>query len=537
MKRWNGWGDEGVEYPLPNEAAAYVEQHLGPGCPADDVEFDQVLEAVPPSRVPEHAAWSLDPDQRLRHARGQSLPDWVALRSGRIGTYPDAVAYPRSRADVAELFHLAQQQGLQLIPYGGGTSVVGHVNPPPQPASVTVDLRHLSGLHALDEASGQATFGAGTTGPQIEAGLAERGFTLGHFPQSFEYSTLGGWIATRSTGQQSDGYGRIEDLFRGGHLETPSGALELPPHPASAAGPDLRQLVLGSEGRMGILTRATVRVRPRPQREIFFGVLFPSWDAGLQAARAVAQREVGLSMLRLSDPPETQFTLAAADHPRLRSIAERLLSLMGYDQGKCLAICGLSGGHRSVGGARRHARHVFGQHGGIYLGGWVGDQWRSSRFRTPYLRNTLWTMGYALDTLETAVPWRLVSAVRDGILRSIRNGLEHQSESTLAFSHLSHSYTDGVSLYVIYVFRRNDDPDETLARWRRQKRAATDVILSHGGTLSHHHGVGTDHLPYLRREKGRLGLQVLEAARHSLDPQGLLNPGKLLDDQEGAAGR
>lgn len=532
MRRWNGWGDDGVEYQLPPEAAAYLDDRLGRSSPTDDASLDQVLRTVPPSRLPGQEAWTVDAEQRLRHARGQSLPDWVALRSGRVDAFPDGIAYPRSGAQVAELLRLARRHGLQLIPYGGGTSVVGHINPLPDPPSVTVDLRHLAGLHALDEISGQATFGAGTAGPQIESALGAHGLTLGHFPQSFEYSTLGGWVATRSTGQQSDGYGRIEGLFRGGQLETPSGSLELPPHPASAAGPDLRQFVLGSEGRLGILTRVTVRVRPRPEQERHFGVLFPSWEAGLEAARAAAQEEVGLSTLRLSDPLETRFNLAASGHARLRSIAERLLSLIGYDQEKCLTICGLAGARRSLKAADKHAGHIFRRHGGLRLGGWVGNQWYSSRFKTPYLRNTLWSMGYALDTLETALPWKQLPGARDEILRALRTGLQDEGQPTLAFSHLSHSYTDGGSLYVIYIFRRGQDPDQTLSRWRRLKRAASATLLSHGGTISHHHGVGTDHRPYLRREKGPLGVRALEAARRALDPEGVLNPGKLLGDLE-----
>ncbi|MGQ9768361.1 MAG: FAD-binding oxidoreductase, partial [Anaerolineae bacterium] len=252
MRRWNGWGDDTVQYPLNEAARRFLTARLGPGTPPRDATFADVVATVPPSRLPDHPLVSADPADRLRHARGQSLPDWVALRTGRIGAFPDGVARPATGEEVRELLDYALQVGAAVIPYGGGTSVVGHVNPLPGDRPVlTVDLARLNRLLRFDGEGNLAAFGAGIVGPELEAQLRARGFTLGHFPQSFEYSTLGGWIATRSSGQQSLGYGRIERLFAGGVLEAPAGTLTLPAFPASAAGPDLRELVLGAEGRLG----------------------------------------------------------------------------------------------------------------------------------------------------------------------------------------------------------------------------------------------------------------------------------------------
>jgi len=302
MKRWNGWGEDSITYPLPDSAARYLASLVGEGLPLPDVFFAEALTRVPASRLPPHALIVADPVERLRHARGQSLPDWVALRSGCIGAFPDGVAYPVSDDEVRALMDFARRAGVKLIPYGGGSSVVGHINPlAGESATLTLDLSRLNRLIALDETSHLATFEAGVLGPHLEAQLRAQGYTLGHYPQSFEFSTLGGWVATRSSGQQSYHYGRIEDLFAGGHVETPIGPFDLPPLPASAAGPDLRQMVLGSEGRLGIITRATVRVRPLPNSENFYAVFFRDWKSGATAVREMAQAGVAVSMLRLSD--------------------------------------------------------------------------------------------------------------------------------------------------------------------------------------------------------------------------------------------
>jgi alkyldihydroxyacetonephosphate synthase len=483
---------------------------------------------VPASRLPENPVVSAEVTDRLRHARGQSLPDWVALRSGQIGVFPDGVAFPESSLDVRGLLDFARQVGAHLIPYGGGTSVVGHINPQPGDTPVLcLDMGHMNTLIALDETSRLATFGAGISGPHLEGQLQPRGFTLGHFPQSFELSTLGGWIATRSSGQQSYHYGRIEDLFAGGHLETPEGALDLPNLPASAAGPDLRQLVLGSEGRLGVITQATVRIQPRPEFEAFYGAFFHDWASGTAALRLIAQSGIQVSMLRLSDALETEITLVFSGMDRLVGWANRGLQLLGYGKGTSLLVYAVSGSRRSTQRALKMANEAIRANGGLTTGETIGKQWQKNRFLAPYLRNTLWGYGYALDTVETAVPWSAVFTTAADIHKAIKGALHLVDEQGLVFSHLSHVYPDGASIYTTFLFRRTADPDETLARWQAIKAAVSQAILANGGTISHQHGVGLDHAPYLRAEKGELGLEVLESACRTLDPEGMMNPGKL----------
>ena len=529
MRRWNGWGDDGILYPLPSSAATYLEELVGAGRKTTEATIEQVLELVLESRLPRHPLVSSDQYARLTHARGQSLPDWVALRSGRIRTFPDGLAYPLTVEDVRSLIQYAKQNCVRLIPYGGGTSVVGHINPVDGEApTVTVDMSRMNRMRYFDQESLLATFEAGIRGPDLEAQLRARRCTLGHFPQSFELSTLGGWIATRSSGQQSLGYGRIEKLFAGGHLESPAGSLRLPSFPASAAGPDLRELVLGSEGRLGILTEATVRASPLPELETFHGIFFPDFEQGQLAVRQMLQAKLPLVMLRLSTAEETTTTLALAGHENLLGIMESLLSVRGLGKDKCLLLVGFAGKNGLVQNYRKEALGIAGKFGGVHVGKTFGQQWHKNRFRTPYLRNTLWERGYAVDTVETATDWSNVTKLVSEVDESLRTALEGAGERVHVFTHLSHLYPYGSSIYTTYIFRLSADPDETIQRWQLLKNAASHAIVSNGATISHQHGVGLDHKPHLAAEKGQLGMSAIEGLINHFDPSGVMNPNKLI---------
>ncbi len=530
MRRWNGWGDDTVRYPLTARAVSFLEDRLGPGVPAADAALDDVLARVPESSVAESPLITTDREQRLRHARGQSLPDWIALRSGQITSFPAGVAFPQDDSEIAGLIEYAAHTGVKLIPYGGGTSVVGHINPLEDSLpAVTVSMRRMNRMKAFNERDHLATFEAGASGPEIEAQLRARGCTLGHFPQSFEFSTLGGWIATRSTGQQALLYGRIEDLYAGGTVITPAGRLDILPHPASAAGPDLRYLVLGSEGRIGFISQAAVRVSPLPEVEAFHGLFFADFASGETAVREMVQAQLPLSMLRLSTAVETETTLILAGHERLIGLMEQYLNVRGIADEKAMLIAGFSGRERIVDVARKEALAIAKDHGAVSIGQQFGKQWQKSRFRTPYLRNALWDRGYAIDTLETAVPWHRVEQTMTALENALANALADTGERIHLFSHLSHLYSSGASIYVTYLFRRTADPEETWQRWQRLKTAASAVIVEGGGTISHQHGVGSDHKPYLHAEKGDLGIALIKDAVRRADPRGMMNPGKLVD--------
>jgi alkyldihydroxyacetonephosphate synthase len=529
MRRWNGWGDETTSYPLPAAGAALITKLLGPGTPPRDATFAAVVAQVPASRLPAHPLVSTDAAARLGHARGQSFPDLIALRSGQLSVFPDGVAYPMCPSDVRDLLDYAGAVGARLIPYGGGTSVVGHINPPPGDAPVlTVDLRRMNRLRHLDTLNRLATFEPGVAGPDLEAQLRAHGYTLGHYPQSFEHSTLGGWIATRSRGQQSIGYGRIEQLFAGGSLEAPAGSLRLPPFPATATGPELREMVLGSEGRLGIVTEAIVRVVPLPPCEVFHAVFFPDWERAVTAVRLIAQSGAPLSMLRLSTPAETAMNFALARHRRGLAILKQLLALRGIAADACILLLGFHGSEAQVDLSQRLALGIAREHHGVHVGSALGRQWQRGRFRAPYLRDELWARGYAVDTVETATIWTNVARMIAALEHALCSALDDEGERVHTFTHLSHVYPHGSSVYITFLFRLGPNADATNRRWQALKAAASRTILAHGGTISHQHGVGREHRPYLAAEKGPLGIAALQQLVAAYDPDGLLNPGALV---------
>lgn len=531
MRLWNGWGDDTVATALPAGGLCFIAERVGDATPSRDADLGDALAAVPASRLDNLAGASADPEARLRHARGHSFPDWLAMRNGRMGPFPDAVAAPRSHQEAADLLRRAIAAGAAVIPYGGGTSVAGHLNAEAGGRPVlSIDLGLMSRLLELDQRSRLARFGAGAPGPRVEAQLRARGYLLGHYPQSFQYSTVGGWVAARSSGQQSLRYGRIEQLFAGGRLATPIGDLELPTVPASSAGPDLRELVLGSEGRMGLLTEAVVRVRPVPEREAFHAVFFGDWDTAAEAVREIVQAHPPLSMLRLSNVRETETQLELAGHPRLIGALRRYLRLRGVGDAPCMLLIGVTGDAHEYAYGRDAALAIARARGGVRAGRAIGRGWAKSRFAGPYLRNALWEAGYGVDTAETAVDWPRVTAAMRAMEDAAAGALETDGERVHTFTHLSHVYPQGSSIYSTFVFRVTGDHDRDLARWRRLKAAVSEAVVGIGGTISHQHGVGVDHKPYLAAEKGEEGVAALRDVFAHFDPQGLMNPGKLLDD-------
>ncbi|MBD2836636.1 FAD-binding oxidoreductase [Pseudomonas sp. JM0905a] len=531
MRRWNGWGDEATVVELPANGAMFLAERISEGQPLPDASLEQVLARVPASRLAPHPLISLDAETRVRHARGQSLPDWLAMREGDFGLFPDGVAFPETPEQIRQLLGLAVERDLVLIPYGGGTSVAGHINPQAGERPVlTVSLERMNRLMELDEDSQIATFGPGASGPQVESQLRARGYTLGHFPQSWELSTLGGWVASRSSGQQSLRYGRIEQLFAGGTLETFAGPMALPTFPASAAGPDLREVVLGSEGRFGVISEVRVRVTRLAEQESFYAVFLPNWSQALKGIRSLAQARVPLSMLRLSNAIETETQLALAGHPGQIALLEKYLALRGAGAGKCMLTFGVTGNRAQNAASLKQARRLLKGFGGVFTGTLLGKKWEHNRFRFPYLRHALWSAGYVVDTLETATDWTNVDSLLNKIEASLRTGLKEEGERVHVFTHLSHVYGEGSSIYTTYVYRPGGSYAEALARWSKLKRAASEVIAQNRGTISHQHGVGRDHAPWLPVEKGPLGMAALRSLAQHFDPEGRLAPGVLLED-------
>ena len=530
MQRWNGWGDENIYLELPTRALRMLHDLIGKGQGRPDYPREKFIKRMPESRLNSHPLISLDPKLRLDHAHGQSFPDWIGLRGGKLRRFPDGVALPTTAAEIQELLKFAIDNNAVVIPFGGGTSVVGHLEVPKTRRPVlSLSLERFNRLTDLDSNSRLATFESGIRGPQLEYQLNSRGFILGHYPQSFEYSSLGGWVVTRSSGQQSRHYGRIEQLFAGGEVLTPRGALKLPPFPASAAGPDLRQILLGSEGKMGVLTKVVVKIVALPEKDDVYGVFFPSWERAFHAVQSIAGTDITFSMMRLSNPAETMTNLALSGKGRQRALLIRYLRLRGIsEKTACMCLVGFTGSRRLTAAARRAAFSIIRRHNGICVGKPMGNAWKRNRFQSAYLRNTLWDLGYAADTLETAITWDKVTPAMKAIEKSLHDALKPDNQRIHVFSHLSHVYPSGSSIYTTFLFRLAATPSETLEVWKRLKQSASQTITAAGGTISHQHGVGTDHKKYMTAEKGAIGIQTLEQMFNYLDPKKQMNPGKLL---------
>ncbi|RPH52696.1 MAG: FAD-binding oxidoreductase [Desulfobacteraceae bacterium] len=530
MRRWNGWGDLSVNAELPAKGREILKELIGDGIPREDIPLERILEGMPASNMPSNPIVSEDRRIRLDHAHGQSMPDWIGLRCGSLNKFPDGVAFPSAVEELDDLLYFAEKNGIVVVPYGGGTSVTGHLTIPDTPRPVlSLSLRRLNRLTEIDPASLLATFEAGVLGPELEARLRVKGFTLGHFPQSFEYSSLGGWIMTRSSGQQSLYYGKIENLFAGGRLHTPKGIMNLPPFPASAAGPDLRHLVLGAEGRLGVLSKAIVRISPLPERDDVYGYFFPLWESGVEAVRELAVSRLPLSMIRLSNPLETFTSLALSGHESKTNLLAGYLNLRGArEKEACMCLVGFIGSDRLVTAARKEVKAILKRFNAVYVGKVMGEAWKKNRFRMPYLRNSLWESGYAVDTFETALTWGKVLPAVKSIEERTRGALADYDEKIHIFTHLSHLYATGSSIYTTLVFRTPKTAEEMLRRWQILKKAASLAVVAAGGTISHHHGVGFDHKEYMDAEKGPVGMSIVKNTFDHIDPDRRMNPDKLI---------
>ncbi|ADT98862.1 alkylglycerone-phosphate synthase [Mycolicibacterium gilvum] len=526
MMQWNAWGDPDAAKPLSPGIRSLLHQALGiDGTPLDEPTLDQVR--LRPSALSpgdrdglsaiigaEHV--TVDDRARLLRAGGKSTLDLLRRRDFGVQDAPDAVLLPGGEDEIAEVLRYCAHRSIAVVPFGGGTSVVGGVDPlrGDFKAVVSLDLRRLDELHSLDDVSWEAELGAGLTGPEAERLLGERGFSLGHYPQSFLFATIGGFAATRSSGQDSAGYGRFNDMVRGLRAVTPAGVLDLGRAPESAAGPDLRQLLIGSEGAFGIITRVRVRVHPVPEVTRYEAWSFPDFATGADALRAVVQTGTGPTVIRLSDEAETGVNLATTEN-----IGEQKIT------GGCLAITAFEGTEAHVASRHAETRDLLAAKGGTSLGEAPAKAWEHGRFNAPYLRDALLSAGALCETLETATNWSNVAALKAAVTEALTRSLEDSGTPALVLCHISHVYPTGASLYFTVVAAQRGNPIE---QWRKAKAAASDAMVRTGATITHHHAVGADHRPWMTDEVGGLGVSVLRAVKSVLDPAGILNPGKLI---------
>ena len=533
--KWWGWGDPAVAPELDAEALETLRERVGElepapravTSPADfSLPADVPLPAALAEAVGEENVFASTED-RLRHATGCGYVDLARLRSGQLDAAPDAVLLPADAEQVQRVLRVCAAEGIAVVPFGGGTSVVGGIEPlrGPHERLVSLDLGRLRTVE-VDERSLTARLGAGLRGPEAEAALGARGITLGHFPQSFEYATIGGFAATRSAGQASSGYGRFDALVSSVRLIAPVGEIRTLETPHSAAGPALRELIVGSEGILGVIPEVTVRVRPAPAVRRYEAWIAESFDAGAEIVRTLAQGPGLPDVIRVSDEEETRVSLALSG-PRgpARALFGGYLGLRGKRDG-CLIVTGHEGGEESVTRRRALSARVLRAGGAAYIGRSAGRSWEHGRFQGPYLRDALMGMGALVETLETSHTWTRLTELHAAVGAAIRDSLAAGGTPGLVLCHLSHAYSDGASLYFTFISRARRGQE--VEQWGEVKRAASEAIVAGGGTITHHHAVGRDHAPYMEAEVGVAGIEALRAVKERLDPAGVMNPGKLL---------
>lgn len=539
--RWWGWGESAKKHELSPSTLTLLREQLGlesRTCTPIELEeislpvvaFSAQLREQLVAIVGEEGVRD-DHLARVAHAAGKSYPDLVRQRMGVCVHAPDAVIYPANAEQVSALLALCQREGVAVVPFGGGTSVVGGVDPLRGTFEnvITLDLARMRDLVALDRTSLVAQVAPGTRGPELEKELASHDLTLGHFPQSYEFATIGGYVATRSAGQASTGYGRIDELVRGLRLTAPAGEISLPPRPRSAAGPELRELIVGSEGAFGVLTDLYLSVRPRPESRQYEGLLFRDFEQGAQALRTLEQAGLAPTVTRLSDERETEITLLMSDRGRLKDrVGRKYIATRGFGGG-CLAIFGWEGEAGRVHGRRRAARELLARYRTLDLGCSVGSAWLKGRFDGPYLRDLLLDHGVLVETLETAAKWSDLMALYQAVRRALNDSLSACDTPPIVFCHISHLYPVGASLYFTFLAAQQQGAE--IEQWQAAKDAACAAVVATGGTITHHHAIGRDHARWLPDEVGSLGVDALRAVKERFDPAGIMNPGKLLSGE------
>jgi alkyldihydroxyacetonephosphate synthase len=548
--KWWGWGLEGVEFAHEDkpELRPFIQEVLGVDiarAKAAPARWENL--EVPAPRLPDGLRAALEDAvtpayvcvedlDRVVHARGKSLRDLVRQRRGEFPRLPDVVVRPGTEDEVTAVLAAALAADAVVIAFGGGSSISGSLEAPAEETRpvISVDLARLDRVLEIDGTSRLARVQAGVFGPRLEEQLVLQGYTFGHFPDSFTHSTLGGWIATRSSGMQSDRYGDIADVTKGLRVVTPSGTLVTRPVPAMSTGPSIREMILGSEGRLGLITEATVHVRRIPERREILGYLFPTFADGLAAVRDIAAGECSVSVTRVSDAPETRFSFATRTHPtpadKLKSWALRtyLTRRRGWDVGEmCLSFLGYEGSERHVAEQRKAAGEIVAHHGGLCIGASPGALYDQKKFDTPYIRDFLLDRGVAADVSETAMPWLRLMPVYTAVRAAAHEAFARLGVQGYIMCHLSHSYHAGACLYFTFAFEVTPGAD-MIVEYDVVKSAVQQAFVDHGATLSHHHAVGTEHAQWLEQDISAPGVVMLKALFEGTDPGGHLNPGKIV---------
>ncbi|NAZ74417.1 FAD-binding protein [Kineococcus sp. T13] len=549
--KWWGWGQEGVAFhheDKPN-LAPFAFKMAGIDFNAPPVRVPELSElTVPAARAPEQLRAALvealgaehvrdDDLDRVVHTYGKSMRDLVRIRRGDFGRLPDLVLYPGTEAEVEAALRIALEADAVLIPFGGGSNIVGSLEAPREETRpvLSLDVGRMRLLLELDETSQTARIQAGALGPDLEAQLNARGWTIGHFPDSFKHSTLGGWIATRSSGMQSDRFGDIADITRAVRVVTPKGLVATARVPVQSAGPSVREMVLGSEGRLGVITEATVQVHRLAEERTIQAYFFPDYASGLAAMHDIAASDASPSISRVSDAMETQFTLATSKKgSALSQLLNKGVQLYasrrkGIDLSKmCLSFIGFEGSALGVRRNKQLVGEIVKKHGGFGVGSGPGTLYDQKKFDTPYIRDFILDRGAYGDVSETSSSWAVLESLHDEVVAAAQKAFAEIGIKGFVFCHLSHSYHSGACQYFTFAFQPPTDRDG-LEAYDLVKGAIQQAFIDNGGTLSHHHAVGREHKRWVSEDLSPAGAEIVGALFSGVDPGRNLNPGAIVD--------
>ncbi len=564
--KWWGWGNEGVGFHYEDKPgfAPFVLEAVGldlvnatkasePSFAELNVPASTVSAALSKALTAIVGAKYISTDDKLRvvHTYGKSLRDLVRIRGNAILRAPDVVVYPADEAEVLAIVAAAVKANAVIIPFGGGSNIAGSLEPLPteKRTVISLDLGRLREVIEIDEQSGLARIQAGSQGPDLEAQLNAKGWTIGHFPDSFTHSTVGGWVATRSSGMQSDKYGDIADIARGLRVARADGLLVLRALPSTSSGPSVREMILGSEGRLGVITEVTVQVHRIPAKRDVYAYFFPNWEAGIAAMSEISESDAAPSITRISDARETAFTLATSKerHGFDKFMAGTVLPwIMGLVWGKqnldqiCISFIAYEGSVEHAKRQRKLVERIIRKHKGLtIIGTGPGILYDQKKFDTPYIRDFLLDMGAAGDVSETATPWSSINQVHDAAYAAAQAAYDEIGIKGWIMSHMSHSYHSGACLYFTFAFVFKNDP---IAEYNLLKNSIQQSFVDNKATISHHHGVGVEHSPWLEDDISTEGVAIMRGLFTASDPGSNFNPGKVTaepgaEKSAGAAGR
>lgn len=545
--KWWGWGDEGVSFdssahpglwPYAKAALGAEEENLDRS--PVPIEATQLRKAICHDGFLAELRFSMRVDQicdsrheRLVHAYGKGFRDLFRMRRGMAEGAPDLVLYPEDEHDVLMTIRAAAHHDVAVIPFGGGSNIAGCLErSETRRMVVSLDMRRMRRVLEVDAESFTARIEAGAFGPDLEAQLQGYGLTLGHFPDSFLHSTLGGWIATRSAGMQSDKYGKIEDMVIALRMVTPVGVLATRVVPKSSNGVDVNHLCIGSEGTLGVITEAIMRVHPRSELRRTHGYLFLDFESGIQAMHECVRKECVPSMFRLNDPGKTALSLAFKPPSSRLSQAvagamKSCLRVKGFDFTRaCLMLTTFEGSKASVGRQHDQVSAIYRRFGAVDLGTSSGKSFESTKYDFPHIRDFLMDRGITTDVSETSTVWSNIVPLYRATSAALSTAILESGVKPWVGCHISHTYHCGASLYLTFGCRQQRGNE--MQQYLRVKRAIQQSFIDHGATLSHHHAVGTEHLPWLTDDISTVGVLAVAAIKAGLDPGNVMNPGRLL---------